>query len=141
MKTKSSMGFSKLFNWIKKHNNNIKNNKGNKTQRTKYHGLLTISLLTVPKYCLRDAHYCFVDHATSNKHFTSTTCLESTSCMWTQTTRLSGVGASGAYLPPTKLLSAKPHGNLYGCTDVVDLACVCEYNEGHLWLFLPDQYN
>ena len=56
MKTKISMGFSKLFSWIKKHNNNIKNNKGNKTQRTKYHGLLTISPLTVPKYCLRDAH-------------------------------------------------------------------------------------
>lgn len=56
MKTKISMGFSKLFKWIKKHNNNIKNNKGNKAQRTKYHGLLTISLLTVPKYCLRDAH-------------------------------------------------------------------------------------
>lgn len=99
-----------------------------------------------PKILIKGRAYCFVAHATSNKHFTSTTCLESTSCMRThfvpgQTTRLSGVGASGAYLPPTKLLSAKPHGNLYGYTDVVDLACVCEYNEGHLWLFLPDRYN
>jgi len=76
-------------------------------------------------------------HATSNKHYTSTTCFESTSCMRAhflpgQTTRPSGVGVSGAYLPPTKLLSARPPGNLYGCIDVVDLACVCEYNEGHL---------